>query len=286
MIGVAISTTGDEHRMGFLETSLRGWLAAVPKRTPVFVTVDGDDEDVRRVVDMVWAQFGGEQREGDLAVYRVADERLGVAANKNVGLELLMDAKVDDYFLSDDDVYPLGSEALGLHIAMREPHSMVCWGKGRLTGVGPWSALWSWPRGVVLYLRRSVVSSVGGMVEAFGPGGHEHVEFSRRIHQRGLTESLFPSPREYALAGAMGARRFWRAEDMPRPGEPVGNLRMRKIKHTSVRRKDGDWEKIEKIMKDQDGSTEFVPFRATANGRSYATLCWSLSSQGAEGEVK
>lgn len=284
MIGVAISTTGDKHRMRFLETSVVHWLRLLPADSRVFVTVDGDEEAVARVVRALWTVVGGLEHKSSLAVYRVgqrldgmSDEgRLGVAVNKNTGLELLMDAGRDEMFLCDDDTWPLSMEALRLHVNLG-PHSMVCWGGHRWNG-----KQWTWPRGSLLYVEEHVVEKVGGLVEAFGPGGHEHVEWSRRIHQHGFGTSEFPAPRAYSEMRGMGARRYWHAEDMPRPGEPLGNTRRRKMGLTSVRRKDGDWEKIEKIMAEQDGNTAFVPFRATENGRTSATLCWSLDGYGGE----
>ena len=41
-IGVAISTTGDEHRLGFLETCVSAWRKALPLGSVIAVTVDGD----------------------------------------------------------------------------------------------------------------------------------------------------------------------------------------------------------------------------------------------------
>lgn len=267
--GVAISTTGDLHRLRLLHQSVKAWQAAGVDH--LFVTVDGDQDAVERAaatvrgpVYQVGQPFAGmgpfiDQREG----------RLGVAVNKNTGLELLMKQDIDHLFLSDDDSWPLSPLALGLHTEAETPHSMVNWGKHRLRTQ---PIAWGWPRGSVLYAHRTAVFKVGGMVEAFGPGGHEHVEWSRRIHQHGLTETPYPAPLEYSASRGMGARAFWHAEDMPFATEPRGNLISRRRHLTSVRRRDGDWEHIEKIMKEMDGRTDFVPYRSTENGRESATL--------------
>lgn len=287
MIGVAISTTGD--RLGFLETCVHHWRMALPLGSYIVITVDGNAEaakQARAAVDK--SQSGGHiggttwrvgQRPRDRVPYPVL---MGVAANKNTGLELMMNAGVEHLFLCDDDTYPLqsvGKYALRKHIGLAGwlPHSMVCWGQSRLHTKQTFYATWSWPRGVLLYTTRSVVDQVGGMVEAFGMGGHEHVEWSRRIHQHGLTPAPYCSPLLYAEQGTAGpatrAGSMWHLEDMRQPGETGVQLGRRRKRITSVRRTPEDWPHIERIMARMDGDTTFVPFRAHQNGRASATLC-------------
>lgn len=274
-VGVAISTTGDPHRLSLLAQSVNHWDVMLPEGSSLFVTVDGDERACKRVFNTVshWTRSIYQVGEPLITSNALAREgRLGVAANKNTGLELLMDVGYHDniqhLFLSDDDTWPLRQDSLELHAGLgRAGHSMVNWGAHRYGPRG-----WTWPRGAVLYANRIVVDAVGGMIEEFGPGGHEHVEWSRRIHQRGLSSMLFPSPRAYAYSGAMGARQFWHAEDMPKRGENrVATLARRKAL-TSVRREPGDWVRIEQIMAERDGNTAFVPYAANENQRSSATL--------------
>jgi hypothetical protein len=134
------------------------------------------------------------------------------------------------------------------------------------------------------YVTRPVVERVGGFIEAFGYGGHEHVEWSRRIYQAGLTPVMFPSPAIYGGDFAMWARRFWHVEDMPRPGELLGNFRQRKRKNTSVRRRESDWAAIDTLMAERDGDTRFVPYHADQNRRGSATL-WSQLIRAKEPET-
>lgn len=298
MIGVAISTTGDEHRLGFLETCVSAWRRVLPLGSVIVVTVDGDEGATRRaqaVVDRAGpsGHVGGVTvRVGQpdasvsaaLPLNRLNNRvrwrktgRLGVATNKNTGIEWLMDAGVTHLFLSDDDTWPLHEDALALHSDAGPHHSMVCWGQPRLDFVEGNTAAWTWPRGVMLYTHRSVVEAVGGMEEAFGPGGHEHVEWSQRIHRAGLTSAPFLSPALYARRTSIGpatrAAALWHCEDMRRPGEPHGDALRRKHRNTSVRREDGDWEKIEAVMKARaEDPNLFVPYRAVENGRGSATL--------------
>lgn len=293
--GVAISTTGDAHRLPLLERAVAAWSRALAP-AHVVVTVDGDAQRAEAVRSALVGSPCSVVRVGQpgsywmrKSLFGMRDGRLGVAANKNTGLSLLMRAEVEHLFLSDDDTWPLSEEGPQLHVRLGLPHSMVCWGGHRLSspvlrhGDHTYAA-WSWPRGSVLYLHRDAVGAVGGMVEEFGPGGHEHVEFSRRIHQAGLTPVLYPTPSEYGAQRGRGALRYWHAEDAPRPREPLGDLRMRRRALTSVHREDGDWMHIDAVMAARDGNTNFVPYEAGANGRASATML-SDTRQGAGGEA-
>lgn len=278
-IGVAISTTGDEHRMPFLETCVSAWDEALPVGASLFVTVDGSEEAHNRVHRAVMQITG--------SVFRVGQPRwsvspfsgrMGVAVNKNTGLELLMDTRrVEHLFLCDDDTWPLYPQSLDKH--MDYEHSMVMWGQSRLDYTRSGYAAWNWPRGVLLYQSREVVNRVGGMDEAFGPGGHEHVEYSQRIHNAGMTDAPFISPASYATRKATGASALWHAEDMRGPQESVAAFLQRKKRLTSIHRAAGDWEKINAVMASRKGSTDYVPFRAHENGRASATLCENLPYQ-------
>lgn len=289
-IGVAISTTGDVHRLGLLEQCAQAWwraLAAKGLPTTVYVTVDGDEAAVARAARAVV---------GFAEVYRVGqprwsvspfDGRMGVAVNKNTGIELLLDSATDieHLFLCDDDTWPLLPQSIDKHISLPMHHSMVCWGGHRLGDTSPrlvGYVEWTWPRGVALHATRQAVETIGGMDERFGPGGHEHVEWSQRIYNAGLTPHPFCSPASYATREGYGARALWHAEDMRRPGEKLGDHRLRRRNLTSVRRRDEDWDLINEIMDQRQGSRDFLPYQAHENGRGSATLCGSNPSQGAE----
>lgn len=311
-IGVAISTTGDEHRLSLLEASVNGWIEALPESGLVSVTVDGTEEAAERVRALLYPKTRWVYRVGQKAwtvgtptsaMYGEYAEgftgRLGVATNKNTGLELLMaDPDVEHLFLSDDDTWPLYPQSLHKHTNLVDDgisHSMVCWGKHRLTHtmtdaekVAYNHAVWTWPRGVMLYQHRSVVETVGGMVEAFGPGGHEHAEYSQRIRNAGLTPAPFLSPASYATRDATGAAVLWHCEDMRRPGERPMVHKRRREALTSIQRGGADWAQIDKMMHRMEGSSRFMPYTAAANERASATLC-TAPSRGAgavEGDEK
>ena len=284
-LGVAISTTGDEHRLSLLARCVKGWDEALPDNSSMFITVDGDEDACHRVYNVVSNWTGSIFRVGQPYLFPSLDTgygtriiregRLGVAVNKNTGIELLMNgAKAAHLFLSDDDTWPLRPEALDLHVSGNRglAHSMVCWGRHRLGWINAGYAEWTWPRGSMIYTGREVVEQVGGMVEAFGPGGHEHVEWSRRIHQAGLTPAAYPSPLPYSASNAMGAADYWYAEDMPKKGEGMAAYAARKHRTTSVRRLPEDGAMIDEIMRSREGSSAFVPYVAGENGRASATL--------------
>jgi hypothetical protein len=295
-VGVAISTTGQEHRLPFLETCVAAWDRALDgfPGASLFVTVDGTEDEATRVARAV-ADFTGSvyriERE-----YGVETQRRGVAVSKNTGLELLIDnTNVEHLFLCDDDAWPLYSASLDKHIRMAEEdilHSMVNWGASRFRGIRKdpdgrfaWSE-WTWPRGVVQYVHRSVVGVVGGMDERFGQGGHEHVEWSERICEFGFTPAPFCSPVSYAERGVEGnmmrASALWHCEDMRKPGETVEAHQRRKAALTTISRSDRDWSHINKIMSERRSNWEFVPFRASENGRASATLTLNNPSADAE----
>lgn len=296
LVGVAISTTGHTHRLDFLATAVNAWRHALPTDGVLVVTVDGDEADALRVHlalgPHVTVVRVGQPRQGWRGT-KGEHGRLGVAANKNTGIEHLMDAGVQHLFLADDDIWPKYSYSLTKHTDLSRllPHSLVCWGGNRLMKPerGQRYAEWNWPRGVMLYATRAVIEQVGGMDERFGLGGHEHAEWSRRIHQHGLTPAEYVSPASYAERGANGtigyrADALWHCEDMRQRGQSLPQLGAHRQRITTIQRSKDDQLRIGQVMASRDGDTSFVPFSANENKRRSATLCTSLPRQGAEGE--
>lgn len=257
--------------MPLLVQAIGHWQIALDSDDTLIVTVDGSREDAERVRAMYPS--------ASPYVFHVGSpERLGVAANKNTGLEILMGkTETERIWLSDDDAWPLSPASLVSHYNLDLPHSMVCWGRNRksapvLRDDAPDYASWQWPRGSVLYVERDVVGAVGGMVEEFGHGGHEHVEWSNRIHNAGFTPVRYPSPLSHTEDHNLGAGRLWHCEDMQEPGEPLASLISRRRHLTTVRRSHNDKVRQDLLMSKMRGSTAFIPFTAEANGRVPATL--------------
>lgn len=172
MIGVAIST---HARPDTLSKALRAWALHMPDVLVVTHDVDGQ----------------------------------GVATTKNRGIAALMDSGCDHLFLADDDVWPVTSDWDRPYVTDPQPHLMHCWGKSRLLADDGHYTTWSHPRGVLLYAERHVIDRVGGMRMDFGRWGGEHVEWSRRIHNAGMTRTRYADLTE-ARSG------IWHCEDYTR----------------------------------------------------------------------
>lgn len=151
------------------------------------------------------------------------DMPTGIARAKNKCIELLMDLGVDHLFLFDDDVYPLergwetGFLESGQHHLIHQPTEMVlrcpqfgdehlhvydtiagrfgCPTKDPKLAPQPindttWGVVWG--AGVMYYMTRHAVETVGGMRPEFNRWSCETWEYSYRIHHAGLTEHPFP----------------------------------------------------------------------------------------------
>lgn len=127
------------------------------------------------------------------ATYRF-EENVGIATAKNKCLELLDDC--EHLFIFDDDTYPIVNDWWQPYIESPEPHLMYLFkdfASGRKLGdsvrIYENSKLraYSHPRGCMLYVDRKVLDVAGGMDIAYGKWGYEHVDWSNRIHNLGLT---------------------------------------------------------------------------------------------------
>jgi glycosyltransferase involved in cell wall biosynthesis len=183
-IGVAITT---RNRRDVFTATLAHWRAHLPAGAALVVVDDASDDS------LAGALTGA-------AVVRYEAQQ-GIARAKNAGIAALMAAGCRHLFLADDDVYPIAPGWAQLYAANAEPHLMylfkdpdvqcrplptppTIYDDGR-------TFAYSHPRGCLLYLDRAVVDAVGGMRPQFGVWGHEHVEYSLRIHNAGLTTNAF-----------------------------------------------------------------------------------------------
>lgn len=126
-------------------------------------------------------------------IYRF-DSNVGIARAKNKCLELLSDC--DHIFLFDDDTYPTTPDWWKPYVESKEPHLMYLfesWSSGK--PVGDDKILYEdgvivahqHARGCMIYVHRSVLDRVGGMDIRYGKAMHEHLDWSNRIHNAGLT---------------------------------------------------------------------------------------------------
>lgn len=119
------------------------------------------------------------------ATYRF-ENRSGIPAVKNKCLEL---AKYDHIFLFDDDTYPISDEWYLPYINSGKEH--LCYtflAKHKVKYGFKYHTLGN---GCMIYVTRKCIDAIGGFDWNYGLGKYEHVDFSRRIHNAGLTESVF-----------------------------------------------------------------------------------------------
>lgn len=172
-IGVAITT---HNRPDVFEKSYAQWQEHLPPGGRLFVVDDASQQPVAE------------------ADYRF-EENVGIARAKNKCLELMYAAGCEHMFLVDDDIWPNVSDWWEGYVNSPEPHLMWVFdkigGHGRRTVEVLYEdsqhVAYHTTRGCMLYVRRDVVESVGGMDPRFGRWGWEHVSWSDRIHAAGWT---------------------------------------------------------------------------------------------------
>lgn len=119
------------------------------------------------------------------ATYRF-ENRVGIPAAKNKCLEL---AKYDHIFLFDDDTYPLHDEWYLPYIKSGKEHLCFTFLTSFKSKKG--FKYHTLGNGCMLYVTRKCIDTIGGFDWNYGLGKYEHVDLSRRIHNAGLTESIF-----------------------------------------------------------------------------------------------
>lgn len=119
---------------------------------------------------------------------------VGIAKAKNKCLELLRDC--EHIFLFDDDTYPITDSWYQPYIDSDEPHLMYLfenWASGRPVGddaivyTDGKIASHKHARGCMIYVESRVLDIVGGMDIRYGKAMNEHLDWSNRIYNAGLT---------------------------------------------------------------------------------------------------
>jgi len=132
------------------------------------------------------------------ATYRF-EKNVGISVAKNKCLELLTNAGCTDLFLFDDDTWPKVDKWWDQYVNSPEKHLMFTFSElkdGRPNGnrivvsTGDLVEFQN-PCGCLLYVTKSVLDVVGGFDTRFVKYSHEHVEWSNRIHNAGLTKFRF-----------------------------------------------------------------------------------------------
>lgn len=119
------------------------------------------------------------------ATYRF-ENRSGIPAVKNKCLEL---AKYDHIFLFDDDTYPITDGWYLPYINSGKEH--LCYTFLTAFKRKEGFKYHTLGNGCMLYVTGKCIDTIGGFDWNYGLGKYEHVDFSRRIYNSGLTESIF-----------------------------------------------------------------------------------------------
>lgn len=182
-IAICLTTRGRDK---YLSRSLTNHLKYLPAGARLFVVDDGSEEP--------------KQLEG--VEYHYFKHNVGIPRAKNKCLELADAWGADHIFLFDDDIYPVKKGWADGYIASPEAHLSYCWsdikpgeyGDKHYYSVG--KRLYeddevfsfSHPRGQMLYIdANKVLPRIGGFDPIYGKGMVEHVDWSWRIHNAGLS---------------------------------------------------------------------------------------------------
>lgn len=224
-IGVAITT--HNRRCLFLRT-LKHWQNRLPADALLVVVDDGSDHPVPDIPGVTVLRNRRAQ---------------GIAAAKNLCLAELA-PHCEHIFLSDDDCAPINPNWWKPYVDDPQPHLMHCWGRRRLIADDGHYTTWTWPRGVLLYVQRHVIDTVGGMRTEFGRWGGEHAEWSQRIHNAGLTTHPFTDL-------TVAAKGVWHALDYARttPSTVSAEERRASADHRGA------------VAEKHAGSTDYVEYR-------------------------
>jgi glycosyltransferase involved in cell wall biosynthesis len=132
-------------------------------------------------------------RMAGVEMYRFNDN-VGIARAKNKCLELLSDC--EHIFLFDDDTHPLAPGWHEPYVNSPEHHLMYLfdkWANGRPVGddailySGNGHRAHAHARGCMMYIDNVALATVGGLDTRFGKAMNEHLDWSLRIHNAGLT---------------------------------------------------------------------------------------------------
>jgi len=127
------------------------------------------------------------------ATYRF-ETNVGIAKAKNKVFELLDDC--DHIFTFDDDCWPIAKDWWKPYVESSEPHLNYIFvryineqevGDSHLLYRDSKIEAFTHPRGCMLYIDHKCLDEVGGMDERFNRWGFEHVAYSNRIFNAGLT---------------------------------------------------------------------------------------------------
>jgi GT2 family glycosyltransferase len=207
--GVAVAIT-THNRHDVLARTLKQIEMVTPETIPVFIVDDASDPPAATMTPEMdkhnWVRF---------------NDNVGIPRAKNKCIELCMQTTANHFFLLDDDCYPMVENWWVPYVSGEEQHYSYIfthWENGR--SVGDCSEIYkdsrmrafNHSRGCAMYVTRDVIERVGGFDPAFGLGMEEHLEYSRRINNAGLST--------FAFQDVVGSERIWYSIDRNQAGIP------------------------------------------------------------------
>lgn len=233
-IGIAITSY---NRPAVLQMSLTQWRKLLPKGAELVIVDDGSTDPV----------------EG--ADFRFPSNA-GIAAAKNACIRILMERGCEHLFLADSDTYPIAARWHDPYIKSGVKHLSFTFDRlvnGRPNGrqyIGDYEGLAEYgsPCGCMLYIHRSVVDTIGGFDVDYPQWGYEHVDFSNRAYNAGLTPAQYLDvPNSLELFHSMD----YHCEVS---GSVDGSARMHVLQPNKDR------------FERQSGSSEFMPYNHSTSG--------------------
>lgn len=191
-IGVAITTHGRED---VTQETVKRWRAMLPSGAE-FIIVD----------DASPVPYKG-------ADYRF-EQNVGIARAKNKCIELLEDRGVTDFFLSDNDCFPIHKDWYKPYINSPEPHLSYQFhdlsGPVKLRDMSliykdSEHTAYTGQRGCLLYYSGDVFHTVGGFDPIYGRALYEHSDLANRIYAAGMTT--------WRYADVTGSHKYWHSMD-------------------------------------------------------------------------
>lgn len=126
-------------------------------------------------------------------------ERLGIAKVKNCGVRLLKENSCDHFFLFDDDTFPVKHGWEELYIETANQNGVHHFMHQFPLPTGPYiirneNGICEYQQcfGVLLYLTKHAINTVGGYRKSFDIYGFEHAELSLRCNFAGLQPNWGP----------------------------------------------------------------------------------------------
>lgn len=173
MIGVAVTT---KNRRDITLKCVEEWKKFLPSNCKFIVVDDNSDEPFPD------ADFRFEKN-------------AGIAIAKNKCIELLSDC--EHIFLVDDDIWPVSYSWFAPYVTSKQPHLCFTFQTGStlistIKNIdGELLKSSTAVRGCMMYYHKNVFERVGGFRQDFIGYGWEHIEFTNRIYNAGLTSERY-----------------------------------------------------------------------------------------------